>query len=230
MPEDMHFSVSQVDVFRAWEDDEEADMGWLLKSLASKEQTEDMLRGEAFHAALETIGDGDVETIHSKGFTFKFDGDFEIPLSPHREVRGSKNYGGIKIRGRVDGANGTHIRDDKAATWFDAERYFRKYAWRYYLDIFNADRFTWCVWQMEETDEPRVYMVRDLHVIEQFRYPELEADCRDMALRLKSFAEQHLNKPPAKDETMLETLTRSVAAARARKAEAELLVTAEDIG
>lgn len=226
---DMTFRVSQVDVFRAWEDDPEAEMGWLLANLASRAPTEDMLRGTAFHAALETIGTGDVEIIHSQGFTFLFDGDYEIQLPPMREIRVNKNYGGIVISGAVDGIFGTHVIDHKAATWFDAERYFRKYAWRYYLDIFKADRFTWYVWEMKETDEPRVYMVRDLHVIEQFRYPELERDCRDMALRLKAFAEQHLMEPPAKEESTLELLTRSVAIERAKKAESDLLITAEDV-
>jgi hypothetical protein len=228
MPE-MTFRVSQVDVFRAWEENPEADMGWLIKNLVSKEPTEDMLRGTAFHAALETIGTGDVDRIDSQGFTFLFDGDYEIPLFPVREIRVNKNYGGIVVSGQVDGIAGNHIMDHKAATWFDAERYFLKYAWRYYLDIFKADRFTWYVWEMKETDENRVFMVRDLHVIEQFRYPDLEKDCRNLALRLKEFAEQHLNKPPAKEETMLETLTKSVIAARAKKAMSELEITDEDV-
>lgn len=226
---DMTFRVSQVDVFRAWEENSEADMGWLLKALISKEPTEDMLRGTAFHAALETIGTGEVDRIDSQGFTFMFDGDYEIPLFPMREIRVNKNYGGIVVSGAVDGIRGNHILDHKAATWFDAERYFLKYAWRFYLDIFKADRFSWYVWEMKETDEPRVYMVRDLHVIEQFRYPEIERDCRNMALRLKAFAEQHLNKQPAKEESTLELLTRSVAIERAKKAEAGLLITEQDI-
>ena len=228
MPE-MTFRVSQVDVFRAWENDPEADMGWLLKSLASKEPTEDMLRGTAFHAALEIMGAGEVDRIDSQGFTFLFDGDYEIPLFPVREVRLNKNYGGIVVSGAVDGICGHHIMDHKAATWFDAERYFLKYAWRYYLDIFRADRFTWYVWEMQKADEERVYMVRDLHVIEQYRYPELESDCREMALRLKAFAEQHLNKPPAKEPDTEELLRQSIAMVRAKKAEASLCITEEDI-
>ena len=187
------FRVSQVDVFRAWEEDSEADMGWLLKSLFDHEETDDMRRGTAFHAALETISPGEVDRIDSQGFTFYFDGDFDIPVFPIREIRRQKNYGGIIVSGKVDGLSGHHIMDHKAATWFDAERYFRKYQWRYYLDIFNANRFTWYVWEMEKhEDDPMVFTVRDLHVLEQYRYPELWKDCHDLAQRLKSFTDKHL--------------------------------------
>jgi len=197
MPE-LIYRVSQVDVFRSWEDDPDADMNWLIKELTGKVETPDMKRGTAFHAALEKLGTGEVERIDSQGHTFIFDGDFELPAFPVREIRKSKDYGGITVSGKVDAINGHHVLDHKAATWFDAERYFKKYQWRYYLDIFGADRFTWYVWEMQEadtTDDSRVFVVRDLHVLEQYRYPHLERDCRDLALRLKSFAEQHLVKP-----------------------------------
>lgn len=193
---DLVFRVSQVDVFRAWEEDPEADMVWLLKALAGGDPAEDMKRGTAFHAALEKMGECETDKIESQGFTFVFDGDFEIPNFPIKETRRNKDYDGIVVSGQVDAINGAHILDHKAATYFDAERYMQKYAWRYYLDIFNAYRFTWFVWEMQETDEPRSYVVRDLHRLEQFRYPGLERDCRDLAQRMKVFAEQHLQVVP----------------------------------
>lgn len=193
---DLSFSVSQMDVFRAWEQDQDADISWLLKALAGKEETEDMKRGSAFHAAIDKA-EGELDCLDSQDFSFIFNGEFECPLFPLREVRGSKSYNGLEVRGRVDGLLGKHILDHKAATWFDAERYFRKYQWRYYLDIFGADKFTWYVWEMQEADEPRVFHVRDLHVIEQYRYPGLEQDCRDLAGRLKIFAENCLPKAVA---------------------------------
>jgi hypothetical protein len=99
----------------------------------------------------------------------------------------------------VDGLRGTHIMDHKAATWFDAERYFRKYAWRYYLDIFNADRFTWFIWEMKEDEhEPRTWTVHTLHRIEQFRYPDLTKDCTALAHRMRDFAAHHLKGGPVK--------------------------------
>jgi len=201
------FRVSQVDMFRAWEQDPESNSGWLLKALTSNEPTEDMLRGTAFHAALETIKVGEVDRIDSQGFTFLFDGDFTVPAAPVREVRLNKNYGGIVVSGKIDGLFGRHIIDHKAAMWFDAERYFKKYQWRYYLDIFKAEKFTWYVWEMQEHDqEPRTYTVRDLHVIEQYRYPELEQDCRALAHRLRDFASVHMkiqSKPDIEDALMV---------------------------
>lgn len=189
---DLSFSVSQMDVFRAWEQDPEAQLGWLIKALTTREETEDMRRGLAFHKALETITAGEVDCVESSGYRFLFDGEFELPLLPFREAKGSKNYCGVEIRGRVDGISGSLILDHKASTWFDAEKYFKKYQWRYYLDIFKADKFKWYVWEMQEADDPMTYVVRDLHILEQYRYPELEQDCKKLAMRMKLFAEQYL--------------------------------------
>lgn len=200
---DLIYRVSQVDVFRSWEDDPEAGTEWLIKALSSDKPTEDMERGTAFHTAMETLGECELDRIESEGYTFLFDGDFEIPRFPVREIRRNKDYGGIVISGKVDAINGHHILDHKASTYFDAERYFTKYQWRYYLDIFNADKFTWYVWEMLEADEPGLWVVRDLHVLEQYRYPNLDNDCRDLALRLKAFAEQHLPRNSKADASEL---------------------------
>lgn len=189
---DLSFSVSQMDVFRAWEQDPEADMGWLIKALTTREETDDMRRGLAFHKALETIGAGEMDQIESSGYRFLFDGDFVVPLFPFREARGSKKYTGVEVKGRVDGIHGNLIIDHKASTWFDAEKYFKKYQWRYYLDIFKADKFKWYIWEMQEADDPMTFIVRDCHILEQFRYPDLEQDCKELAMRMKLFAEQYL--------------------------------------
>ena len=189
----LSFRVSHLDMFREWEENEEAGLQQFLSRLNTHSPTEDMLRGTAFHSALETLIGGEVDELDANGFSFRFDGDYEIPDAKIKEIRCHKNYCGIDVSGQVDGIYGKHIIDHKAATWFDAERYFKKYAWRYYLDIFNVDRFTWYVWEMQEDEQqPRSYVVRDLHILEQYRYPDIERDCKALAMRMKLFAEQYL--------------------------------------
>lgn len=189
------FRVSHMDVFREWEGDEDSDLASLIADITSKQPTHAMKRGTAFHAALENLREGEVSKIESQGYTFVFPEDFEAPLFQIQELRGNKVYDGLIVTGQVDAIQGNHILDHKASESFDAERYMAKYAWRYYLDIFKAERFSWYVWQMYEdpTDIFR-YTVKDLHILEQYRYPELERDCSDLAAKMKSFAEQYLTE------------------------------------
>jgi hypothetical protein len=189
----LSYTVSQLDVFRDWQDREDLTLDALIADLRGIEPTHAMKRGLAFHKALELACEGEVDTVTADGFTFNFDGNFEIPLMPYREIRGQKIYDGLEVRSRLDGLQGKVILDHKASTYFDAERYLRKYAWRFYLDIFDADLFRWFIWDMtEDRCDEFIYTVHDLHILEQFRYPELERHCAELAGRFKVFAEQYL--------------------------------------
>lgn len=188
----MIFRVSHADMFRSWLEDDDSDVGWLLNALSSDEPTPAMLKGTAFHKALELAPDGDFDELSANGYTFIFDGDFSMPRPQIREIRHAKNYGGISISGQVDAVSGGLVVDYKSTAHFDAEKYQRGYAWRFYLDIFRANLFRWNIFEMSETDELMTYRVTALHVMEQFRYPELEQDCRALAHKLRDFARQYL--------------------------------------
>jgi hypothetical protein len=109
-----------------------------------------------------------------------------------REWRKGKDYGGIMVSGQVDAIEGKTIYDHKTTERFDAEKYLESWQHRFYLDIFGADRFVWNVWEMNELKEPKCYGVNKLHTLEQYRYPELEADCTALALEYKDFARRYL--------------------------------------
>lgn len=190
---ELEFRVSQAETFRRWLEDPDAEVGWLLNQLVSAEPTEAMLRGTAFHKALEIAVDCAVDRVDSSGYTFLFDGDFSLSLPKTREIRLRKNYGGIFISGQVDGMDGNLIIDHKTTQHLDAERYFAGYQWRFYLDIFRANTFRWNVFEMSEAED-REYVVKALHVLEQFRYPGMEEDCRALAHKLRDFAQQHLSR------------------------------------
>ena len=202
--------VSHVAAYARWKLEEDSSVDWLINSILSNEQTEAMAKGTAFHKYLEHAAAGlEVDQFSIDGYTFAFTGDFEITLPPMREWRKQKDYGGIIVTGQCDGIIGKTIIDHKTTERFDAEKYLDGWQWRYYLDIFEADRFVWNVWEMKhlgemipEEDEPREaggkvavyqsYEVRALHQLEQFRYPAMGDDCRDLALEYLAFARKYM--------------------------------------
>lgn len=187
------FRVSHVAAFARWRDDQDADeVGWLINQIRSNEETEAMRKGTAFHKALETIPDEwEGSELSALGYTFVFTADVEISLPKTREVRNSKDYGGIVVSGQADLLGGREIKDHKSTARFEAEKYLEGWQWRYYLDIFGADAFTWLVWEMDEI-QPLTYEVFGFHQLTQYRYPELERDCRDLALDFKRFADRFI--------------------------------------
>lgn len=187
------FRVSHLAAFARWRDDDESEeVGWLINQIRSNEETEVMRKGTAFHKALETIKDGwEGSEIVSGEYRFVFTVDVAISLPRTREIRRGKDYGGIIVSGQADGLGAKVIIDHKSTAHFDAEKYLDGQQWRYYLDIFEADQFTWFVWEMKEIDA-KVYEVFGFHQLSQYRYPELERDCRELALDFKRFAEQYL--------------------------------------
>ena len=190
------FRVSHLELYRGWLADEDADMGWLLNALTNDEPTSAMVKGTAFHKALELAPRGEFAEISANGYTFRFEGDFALDVPSIREVRHAKDYGGITVSGQVDTIHGNLISDYKSTSQFDAERYLRGYSWRYYLDIFKADRFRWHVFEMkEDAREGGLYHVNALHTLEQHRYPDMERDCRELAQDFRRFVEHHRIQP-----------------------------------
>lgn len=209
----MKYRVSHVEAFRQWEQDDDADIESLLRRIRGDEPpSEKMLAGTALHKALELAqDDGEVSELQADGYTFLFAGDFKIALTHVRELRAHKTYMAdgrpIVISGQVDQIEGKRIDDHKTTGRFDPERYLDGCQWRLYLDIFNADRFRWNVLEMEETDEPGVWRVFNQHTLEQYRYPELPADCAGLVTRFARFVRDYIESP-----TMHPTTSQSIAA------------------
>ena len=172
------FRVSHLASFARWQADDDLEVGWLIDQIRSHEETEAMRKGTAFHKALETIKDGwEGDEIESDGYRFFFRCDITISLPETRETRRSKDYGGLIVSGQADGIGGKVILDYKSTAKFDAERYLEGWQWRYYLDLFDADRFDWYAWEMSDIGD-KAYEVFGFHQLSQWRYPDLEIDCR----------------------------------------------------
>lgn len=194
----MRWRVSNVEAFRKWEADEEADTGEFIAELQfGFPASPAMLAGTAFHKALEDAPTGlTVTSLSALGHVFAFRGDFEVRLPVIREVRASKTYmvdgEPIVISGQVDGIEGLRIDDHKTTARFDPDRFLTGYQWRLYLDIFGASNFRWNVFEMAEQDQPGQYEIFAQHTLEQFRYPALPADCQSLVTRFARFVREHV--------------------------------------
>lgn len=218
-------SVSNLDLFRLWKDDEELSLGWLLQRIFEPSQTDAMKAGEAFHKALELADTGEVDSLTWGPYRFDFACDVTVALPQLREIPVSLPYGDLTVRGRLDAITGHCVTDFKTTEQFDADRLMSGFQWRYYLDMTGCDVFRWLVFVLREqeikcscppyyadkTDYtgdfcPRhglpehrapehVYQVADFHELVQRRYPDLHKDCERLAREYAAFAVEHLKKP-----------------------------------
>lgn len=187
------YRVSNVERFRQFEQDEDGDVAALLADIRGESEPSAAMRaGTALHKALELAGDGEVDALHCAPYEFSFLAPMALEIPRIREVRASKVYivdgEPVRISGQVDGIEGKRIDDHKSTGRFDPERYIGGYQWRLYLDIFDADRFRWNVFEMDACeDDAYAYVVREMHRLEQWRYPRLEADCVALVERFTRF-------------------------------------------
>lgn len=194
----MKYRVSNVESFRKYENDDEAELGDILDSIRGlSEPSPLMLAGTAFHLALELADECEVPSLHANGYEFLFEGEgFLLELPSVRELRASKTYmvdgSPITISGQVDAIHGRSVIDHKTTGRFDPERYMDGCQWKLYLDIFGADHFRWNVFEIQEGDHPKQFRVMDQHTLEQFRYPTLGADCQALVERFARFVRSQI--------------------------------------
>lgn len=197
----MLFRVSEVESFRQFRDDEEAELSDFLARMRNEvPPSQAMLAGTAFHDVLEHAQVGELAAAEAQGFKFIIEVDTELALAPIRELRSSKQYGGLTVSGKLDALIGLRVEDHKTTGRFDPDRYLAGYQWRYYLSIFGAQVFRWNVFEMREI-EPMTYLVHKFHTLEQCRYPAMESDCEQLAADLEQFARLHM---PERENYQLE--------------------------
>lgn len=182
-------SVSNLDYFRSWRADEEADLEALLRRLRGEDpQTEAMKAGEALHRALESVTEGETPELIADGYRFYIQCEAEIELAESREQKIEKRYGDLNVRGRVDAVSlvsRNWITDYKTTSYFDPDRFLEGYQWRFYLDMARCDWFFWKVFVLKEygdlADGTHAYEITQFHELSQHRYEGMEADCRRLA-------------------------------------------------
>lgn len=198
----MKHRVSNIEAFRQYEADPDAELADLIEKLTGNwPASPAMQAGTAFHKALEDSTTGlEVESIEALGHLFTFRGDFVIALTPIRELRASKTYivdgEPFTVSGQVDAIDGMRIEDHKTTGRFDPDRYLEGYQWRLYLDIFGAQQFRWNVFEVthiEDTSAELIhYEITNAHTLDQWRYPALADDCQALVARYARFYRQHI--------------------------------------
>ena len=176
--------VSNIAAFVRWLEEDSEDMGWLVNQITTQTDSEAALKGTAFHKIMQNWDGKTLEEAESSGYRFVFECDATVVQHQIREFRVAKNYGPITVTGCCDGIGGNIVRDHKTCEQFDAEKYISGWQWRYYLDLFGASQFQWYVWEMREyAKEPRTYIVKNLHTLSAYAYPEMHQECKDLAGR-----------------------------------------------
>lgn len=203
--------VSEIEAFRRWREDEEAELDALVARLRGEEPPSDrMATGTAFHSALEVAELGEFDVLQVPGYVFHIEADVDLEIAGIRELRAHKVYavdgGELIVSGQVDALEALRIDDHKTTEQMDAEGYFAGYQWRYYLEIFAADRFRWNVFEIREASDRFLrrlpaelanidaahFVIHGSHRLEQYRYPGMAEDCARLAADFYRFARLHL--------------------------------------
>lgn len=192
----MRISVTELDAYRYYRDDEDADLEKLLRQLRREEPpTEAMLAGKAFHHVLEHADLGDISVAEHDGFRFRFDLNAAIVLPRVRELKGdmqvSTSVGPVVLVGVVDGLD-VSVRDYKLTARFDAERYAASYQWRCYLVMFDAYRFDYEVFVAKHDENSIDRVIYEHHRLTFFSYLGIRDDVMREVDEFARFVDEHL--------------------------------------
>ena len=190
--------VSHIEAFRQLQNSESYPVELFMRNVSDSVYSTPQQRvGTAFHRALETAEPGELPVLSIDGYTFVIEASSEISLPPIREMRIAKKFGELTVSGCVDGIDGLTVVDYKTTSDFEPERYLDSFQWRYYLSLTECTKLRYVVFEISipysTVDEEKVYLefepirVRKVHVIECFRYPDMEKDCSDLAREYYNF-------------------------------------------
>lgn len=193
----IRLSVTDLDSYLYWKDDEDMEFETLLMRLRGEEPpTDNMLAGRAFHKLLENATEGaEIFAQEQDGIRFDFAIDDAIALPQIREQKAEHVFqtpsGPVTLVGKVDGLQGITINDYKLTERFDAERYTDSYQWRSYLFMFGAKRFVYDVFVCRFDLPARVYIF-DYHRLPMCAYPGMERDVYREVCGLADIVAKHV--------------------------------------
>lgn len=192
----LRVSASDLDAFRRFKASEDIPLTDLLAQLRRElPPTPAMLAGTALHKALELVEAGEFEALEANDHRFMFADEVEISLPDIREMKvtAERQIGDVLVTlvGMVDAVQGRSVTDHKFTGRFDPERFLNSYQWRVYLDLFDADRFEWIVYEAKEVDD-RAFLVTDVHRLTAHRYPGMSDDLNRELSAFVDFAKVHL--------------------------------------
>jgi len=190
----VRISATNLESFRRWRDDSDADMAELLAYLRRQTPpSQAMAAGSAFHKVLELASYGDVlERVERDGFTFQFDveGEFCLPQIRELKLETRRVVGGepVTLVGVVDTLEGRRADDHKLTARPDAENYAPSAQWRCYLDWFDCDVFQYNLFHgYNPAGDPGLYIIKDVVEVQFCRYPSLADDVEALVSEFVAF-------------------------------------------
>jgi hypothetical protein len=105
------------------------------------------------------------------------------------EVRGQAEYDGWIVVAKLDQISGTRINENKTTTkYFDFDKYAPSCQWRFYLDIFGADAFTYNVFEIREKFGE--YSLGNVESFNLFPYEAMHQDCLTLVRQFKAYVQK----------------------------------------
>lgn len=190
----MRLSVSNLDAYRRYRDNEDVTLESLLSQLRRESPpSRAMLAGKAFHSILETADVSELDAAERDGFKFRFSLDCAIALPHVRELKAEVQLetpsGPVTLVGIVDGMDAA-IHDYKLTARFDAEKYADSYQWRCYLTMFGGTKFIYDVFVGKDDEDE--WVVFDYHALPFYAYPAMQSDVLREVSEFAAFVAKHL--------------------------------------
>jgi hypothetical protein len=192
----LRVSATDLDQLRYFRDTDDMELAELIARLKHlMPSTDAMEAGTALHKALELAEPGEFKGLSADGYMFSFEIDAEIDLPSMREIKTTRDWlvddCTVTLVGKVDAIVGRRIDDHKFTAKFDPDRYLDSYQWRVYLELFEADHFRWNIFEGIES-APKNYLIRNMHKLDQHRYPAMADDVEAELRSFVAFARDHL--------------------------------------
>jgi hypothetical protein len=190
----IRLSVTDLESFRYYQDEDEATLEDMIRRLRRLDPpTDQMEAGRAFAKLMEHAGPAlDVECVD--GWTFRFDGDWDLSLPDLRELKVEQVFqtpsGPVTLVGMVDGTTGRVVRDAKLTQRWDAERYLDSLQWRSYLLMLEAPTFIYDVFVGRY--KGKEVTVTEYHPMTFYAYPNMRQDVERAVCELAAFVARHL--------------------------------------
>lgn len=192
----IRLSVSDLESLRYWKDRDDQGLDVLLAKLRHEEPaTPQMEAGAAFAELMENAAEGVMIERTVMPWVFDFTQlDDLIALPPIRELKAEVPFvtqsGNVTLVGKVDCLHGKHVHDQKLTERWDAERYIDSMQWRAYLVMFEANTFTYDVFQCRYNGN-RV-TVTEYHPVTFYAYPSMKADVQRAVDELARVVAEHI--------------------------------------
>lgn len=197
----LRISPSILSSFEYWkgnefsEETEKAKYDELVSQIKGEpfEESEALLVGKAWHAALEAAVPANADTVTAEGYSFFADGVLEVqgeqPAGLIREIAGELALPEIDVvMGlRADGIAGNIVHEVKTTSRIDPEKYVQTAQWRAYLLAFDAAVVTYHVCRLLQDRKTGIYRLKEYVPFQQYRYKAMRSDLVERVVEVRDF-------------------------------------------